>query len=221
MIYKTRNNGFSLFMVMIIMLVIALLVMITAQSSNTETRMSANEADRKFAISLADTGLRQAENTIRSIVDKGKTVTFKDDCTDGLCAPQKVNELPENVNVNGLFKYDKDPDTIDSSGNVTKKGAMHSGLIDIPAWERCADDPKKRCDIGKTVIDKACETTKTCKYSSDDKRVHYIIEYLGDKKDKSRGSVSYHDYFRVTSRAYGNNKDTIVTLQSYLDLEKF
>ena len=53
---KNRYNqgGFSLFIVMVIMLVIALLVIATSQSSNTEMRMSTNEADRKYAVSLAE-----------------------------------------------------------------------------------------------------------------------------------------------------------------------
>ena len=56
---KNRYNqgGFSLFIVMVIMLVIALLVIATSQSSNTEMRMSTNEADRKYAVSLAEQGL--------------------------------------------------------------------------------------------------------------------------------------------------------------------
>lgn len=61
-----RQKGFSLFIVMIIMLVIALLVIVTNQSASTEARMSANDADRKYAMTMAESGLRDAETYILS-----------------------------------------------------------------------------------------------------------------------------------------------------------
>ena len=48
-----------------------------------------------------------------------------------------------------------------------------------------------------------------------DGKANYIIEYLGKKLDGSGKS----NFFRVTSRAHGNNNDTVVTLQTYLELE--
>jgi len=65
------------------------------------------------------------------------------------------------------------------------------------------------------VLDKNCNKAPiTCKaISGTDTR--YVIEYLGNKTDAKLGNV---DYFRVTSRAHGNNKDTVVTLQTYLEL---
>ena len=87
MINIRKQEGFSLFMVMILVLVIALLVMVTAQSSNTEMRMSTNEADRKFAVSLADEGLREAENVLLEKVSDGKSSIFTYKCDNGYCAP--------------------------------------------------------------------------------------------------------------------------------------
>ena len=49
-----RQQGFSLVMVMMIMVVIALLVIAGAQVSNTEMRISTNNADQKYAKGLAE-----------------------------------------------------------------------------------------------------------------------------------------------------------------------
>lgn len=199
---KYNQGGFSLFIVMVIMLVIALLVIATSQSSNTEMRMSTNEADRKYALSLAEQGLRDAESIIKGWANsssktaaKSTTITFRADCSNGLCAPAKDTYQVNSQDL--LFKYD--PSDTPSA---------------IPAWERCQSNVKARCEINKaSVLDKGCEG-KTCKAVSSTE-TRYIIEYLGSKTDAKLG---YVDFFRVTSRAHGNNKDTVVTLQTYLEL---
>ena len=201
------------------MLVIALLVIVTSQSANTELRISSNEADRKYAMSLAENGLNAAEEKINELANgiaaasasaasasatstgssnKNKSVVFTANCKNGLCLPAK-----------GTFE------TKDSE----KPFEFGSDEATIAAWERCADNPSNSstndCQ-GKTVIDKAvCEKAKTC-IPDEGGKAHYIIEYLGSRKDKDDYTV--YSYFRVTSRAYGKNADTVVTLQSYVEL---
>ena len=209
-----KQRGFSLFLVLILMLVIALLVIVTSQSANTELRISSNEADRKYAMSLAENGLNAAEEKINELANgiaaasasatstgssnKNKSVVFTANCKNGLCLPAE-----------GTFE------TKDSE----KPFEFASGKATIAAWERCADNPSNSstddCQ-GKTVIDKvACEKAKTC-IADEGSNAHYIIEYLGSRKDKDDYTV--YSYFRVTSRAYGKNADTVVTLQSYVEL---
>lgn len=209
-----KQRGFSLFLVLILMLVIALLVIVTSQSANTELRISSNEADRKYAMSLAENGLNAAEEKINELANgiaaasasatstgssnKNKSVVFTANCKNGLCLPAE-----------GTFE------TKDSE----KPFEFGSGKATIAAWERCADNPSNSstddCQ-GKTVIDKvACEKAKTC-IADEGSNAHYIIEYLGSRKDKDDYTV--YSYFRVTSRAYGKNADTVVTLQSYVEL---
>lgn len=195
--YYKKQQGFSLLMVLILMLVIALLVIVTAQSSNTELRMSSNEADRKFALSLAENGLKSAENRIVELSSKKSGVVFNANCNDGLCLP-----------ADGTY-----------SNKVTKPFEFGSAVssANIVAWERCAANPataSSNCP-NATVLDEVCRTQKVCR-QSEDGGANYIIEYLGTREDLSSGEK--RSYFRVTSRARGQNNDTKVTLQSYVEL---
>ncbi len=62
-----KQKGYTLFIVLIMMLVIAIVVIASMQSTNTEMRISSNEADRKFALSLAEQALRSGESRILEV----------------------------------------------------------------------------------------------------------------------------------------------------------
>ena len=148
---RNQQQGFSLFFVMILMLVIAFLVIVTSQSSVTEMRMSTNEADRKYALSLAETGLRDGEYFIKEVVDKQTETTFTAGCTNGLCLPVKGSY--SDGHANAPFKFD-------TSGASS----------DYQAWTRCAENTataKPDDCIGKTVLDDGCGDT--CKTTNDKK----------------------------------------------------
>ena len=78
----SAQKGFALFIVLMIMIVIALLVVTATQSYNTEQRISTNDADHKFATTLAEAALREGEDYIYSI-EEGKQI-FNDPCSKGL-----------------------------------------------------------------------------------------------------------------------------------------
>ena len=198
MIFKSTQKGFSLFFVMILMLVIAFIVIMTSQSSLTEMRSSTNEADRKFALSLAENGLREGEFAIKAAFDaKPTATTFTADCKNGWCLPAK--DSYSSSQSHEPFKFDA------------------TAAPDIPAWERCAANTSQQASscVGKTVLDVGCDTSARCKKSNDGK-TYYIVEYLGSRMDNVK--AQHIDNFRVTSRARGNNDDTVVTLQSYVEL---
>lgn len=183
------------------MIVIALLVVVTSQSTSTESRLSTNETDRKYALSLAEVGLRDAEQILDSGIyqklEKQPKLTtaleFKADCTGriaykneagsdlsgtGLCAPSEKIEFVQAV--------DKDNFKVDTTN------------VDLPAWKR----PNAFSNNNSIA-----SGTKT----------RFIIEYLGQRVN-SDGMVN--DYFRITSRAHGNNAQTEVTLQSYVEMTR-
>lgn len=198
---KYQQQGFSLFMVMIMMIVIALLVVVTSQSTSTESRLSTNETDRKYALSLAEVGLREAEQIISSGIyqklEKEPRLTapleFKANCTGrisytneanqnvsgvGLCAPSEKIEFVQAI--------DKDNFKVETVNN------------DLPAWKR------------------ANAFSSNNSIASGNK-TRFIIEYLGQRVNND-GMVN--DYFRITSRAHGNNAQTEVTLQSYVEMSR-
>lgn len=192
---RHKQHGYSLFLVLIIMLVIALIVIVTIQSASTETRLSTNEADRKFALSKAEGGLRAAEINIIQMVEtyagnSGALVTFDSACTNGFCSP-----------TDGTFT---------SNPAASKPFQIASpSTSNIPAWERCAAGLSGNCDTINNVLEKGGINFGN--------QARYIIEYLGIR---TMPDNSTRDYFRITSRAHGNNEDTVVTLQTHVELKR-
>lgn len=207
MTIKRNQQGFSLFMVMIMMIVIAFLVVVTSQSTSTESRLSANEADRKYALTEAELGLRDAENLLNKIYDEltrtktssgtgSKLMVFKPDCTGsfnsgitkdvgGLCTAM---EFPRT-------EYEKNVRSQDRNQFVDVQGTANKAAHDRDVFSNDARNLKSA--NGKSI---------------------YVIEYLGQRTNETGTSVL--DYFRVTSRANGQNENTQVMLQSYVEMAR-
>ena len=156
----SAQKGFALFIVLMIMIVIALLVVTATQSYNTEQRISTNDADHKFATTLAEAALREGENYIYSIEDG--TRTFDDDCTNGLC---KAKSLPASK--------PNEPYTT-TTGKVIVKGNSTE-----EAWHReCGKDKVKCIDINGISY--------PGKNSGAKKDARFIIEYLSTNSADNR-----------------------------------
>ncbi|HEZ0947924.1 TPA: pilus assembly protein [Neisseria meningitidis] len=100
------QRGFALFIVLMVMIVVAFLVVTAAQSYNTEQRISANESDRKLALSLAEAALREGELQVLDLeYDTDSKVTFSENCAKGLCTAVNVRngneEAFDNIVVQG------------------------------------------------------------------------------------------------------------------------
>ena len=158
---KSKDNvkGFSLPIVMIMMLVLAIMVLAATQLFNTESRLSSNDADRKMTMQIAEATLRQGEQAIvdQSLVDLGKKAQFTSNCKNGLCLPSR-------------------------SQQAVWEGGSNS-LLEVNGKEYAAD----------TVVNK---------------KPRYVIEWISDSADQI--------VYRVTARAWGENANTVVTLQSYV-----
>lgn len=188
--YPHKQRGFSLFMVMIIMLVIALLVVVSSQTVTTEMRISTNEADRKYAMSLAENGLRTAENYIAQTLLNQTSNTFTYSCDAGLCAP--VEEVYYIDKAKSRYKID------DKNKDTYKNTPAHKRI------PNSTQDAKSVLEISSTRIQ-----------SDKDKGVYFIIEFLGERNS---GAGDIINTFRVTVRAEGENPNTLVTLQSYVEM---
>ena len=109
-IITQKQQGYTLFIVLIMMLVIALIVVASMQSTNTEMRISSNDADRKYAFSLAEQALRNGEQRIVAEQNKAfAAVANSDSCTDGICGGKASSSTPvwkrsDTVNLNEANK---------------------------------------------------------------------------------------------------------------------
>ncbi|EMS2718430.1 pilus assembly protein [Neisseria gonorrhoeae] len=181
------QRGFALFIVLMVMIVVAFLVVTAAQSYNTEQRISANESDRKLALSLAEAALREGEFQVLDLeYTADSKVTFSENCEDGLCTAV-------NVRTN-----DANEETFD---NIVVKGKPT-----VEAVKRPCPAKSGKNSTGLCIDNQGVEYKKGTGNVS--KMPRYIIEYLGVKNGQN--------VYRVTAKAWGKNANTVVVLQSYV-----
>lgn len=181
------QRGSALFIVLMVMIVVAFLVVTAAQSYNTEQRISANESDRKLALSLAEAALREGEFQVLDLeYTADSKVTFSENCENGLCTAV-------NVRTN-----DANEETFD---NIVVKGKPTVEAVKRPCPANSAKNSTGLC-----IDNKGMEYKKGT--GSVSKMPRYIIEYLGVKNGQN--------VYRVTAKAWGKNANTVVVLQSYV-----
>ena len=204
LIKPERQQGYALFIVLMMMVVIALLVVTATQSYNTEQRISTNDADHKFATTLAEAALREGENRIYEIEDGD--FPFTDNCI----STSKTNK---NNKKKGLCKAAH----VNAGSYLTAEGTITvSGTSTDEAWvrecgtDKCIEKNGKKYEIsGIEEDDKEYDEISGIKI----KKPRHIIEYLGTN------SADKRTIYRVTAKAWGKNKNTQVVLQSYVASE--
>ncbi|HGO7079477.1 TPA: PilX N-terminal domain-containing pilus assembly protein [Neisseria meningitidis] len=182
------QRGFALFIVLMVMIVVAFLVVTAAQSYNTEQRISANESDRKLALSLAEAALREGELQVLDLeYDTDSKVTFSENCAKGLCTA--VNVRTNNTGNEEAF------DNIVVQGNPTVEAV------------------KRSCTAKSTGL---CIDNKGMEYKkgtqSVSKMPRYIIEYLGVKNGENVYRVTAKAWGKNTNtvvvlQSYVSNND--------------
>ncbi|EMT7068065.1 pilus assembly protein [Neisseria gonorrhoeae] len=181
------QRGSALFIVLMVMIVVAFLVVTAAQSYNTEQRISANESDRKLALSLAEAALREGEFQVLDLeYTADSKVTFSENCEKGLCTA--VNVRTNNANE-------------ESFGNIVVQGTPT-----VEAVKRSCPANSGKNSTGLCIDNQGVEYKKGT--ASVSKMPRYIIEYLGVKNGQN--------VYRVTAKAWGKNANTVVVLQSYV-----
>ncbi|HFC3362743.1 TPA: PilX N-terminal domain-containing pilus assembly protein [Neisseria gonorrhoeae] len=181
------QRGSALFIVLMVMIVVAFLVVTAAQSYNTEQRISANESDRKLALSLAEAALREGEFQVLDLeYTADSKVTFSENCEKGLCTA--VNVRTNNGNEEAF-------------GNIVVQGNPA-----VEAVKRSCSAKSGKNSTGLCIDNQGVEYKKGT--ASVSKMPRYIIEYLGVKNGQN--------VYRVTAKAWGKNANTVVVLQSYV-----
>ncbi|HFC3906745.1 TPA: PilX N-terminal domain-containing pilus assembly protein [Neisseria gonorrhoeae] len=181
------QRGFALFIVLMVMIVVAFLVVTAAQSYNTEQRISANESDRKLALSLAEVALREGEFQVLDLeYTADSKVTFSENCENGLCTAVNVRTNDANE---------------EAFDNIVVKGKPT-----VEAVKRSCPAKSGKNSTGLCIDNQGVEYKKGTGNVS--KMPRYIIEYLGVKNGQN--------VYRVTAKAWGKNANTVVVLQSYV-----
>lgn len=178
---QSRQSGFALFLVLVMMIVIAFLVVVTMQSTSMDTRTSANDSDHQLAFQNAQLGLADAEKKIREWPSLKTTQEFKCNCKEGLCAAKGI-----------------DP------AKVKSKIATVESCTDLKdVWKRSEvfTDSKKDPSI-KNTVNSGNTASGTVQDSAT--KYRYVIEYLGP--DTGAG-VGYY-IFRITAKGWGQNAST-------------
>ena len=121
----SAQQGFALFIVLMMMIVIAFLVVAVTQSYNTEMRIGSNDADRKLAMSLAEAALRQGESDIADL----SRPSFTQNCTNGLCAmagaeARTQGEVTIEADITNVVAWDRlcGENCMDSNGRTYSAG---------------------------------------------------------------------------------------------------
>ncbi|HFC4131142.1 TPA: PilX N-terminal domain-containing pilus assembly protein [Neisseria gonorrhoeae] len=181
------QRGSALFIVLMVMIVVAFLVVTAAQSYNTEQRISANESDRKLALSLAEAALREGEFQVLDLeYTADSKVTFSENCENGLCTAVNVRTNDANE---------------EAFDNIVVKGKPT-----VEAVKRPCPAKSGKNSTGLCIDNQGVEYKKGTGNVS--KMPRYIIEYLGVKNGQN--------VYRVTAKAWGKNANTVVVLQSYV-----
>ncbi|EPT3212807.1 pilus assembly PilX family protein [Neisseria gonorrhoeae] len=182
------QRGSALFIVLMVMIVVAFLVVTAAQSYNTEQRISANESDRKLALSLAEAALREGEFQVLDLEYAADSkVTFSKNCEKGLCTAVNVR-------------------TNDNSNEEAFGNIVVQGKPTVEAVKRPCPAKSGKNSTGLCIDNQGVEYKKGTGNVS--KMPRYIIEYLGVKNGQN--------VYRVTAKAWGKNANTVVVLQSYV-----
>lgn len=177
------QRGFALFIVLMVMIVVAFLVVTAAQSYNTEQRISANESDRKLALSLAEAALREGELQVLDLeYDTDSKVTFSENCGKGLCTAVNVRTNNDNE---------------EAFDNIVVQGK--------PTVEAV----KRFCPANSTDL---CIDKKGMEKGSVSKPPRYIIEYLGVKNGENVYRVTAKAWGKnantvVVLQSYVSNND--------------
>lgn len=217
--YPIKQQGFSLYMVLIIMAIIAILVLAGGQMINTEMRISSNDADRKYAFSLAEDALKAGEEDAFLNVHRDQ-VLVNPEVVSALSQmkidPKLFYVIIGNAgNANVIFDVNCKAglcapamEKAVTNSNETNPAAAYTNK---PAWERTVAVSGKEVSIFDTDTNSRKYNLAT---SANVYRVpHYIIEFLGPSEDGTKC------LYRITARSWGKNQNTQVTLQSVIQVD--
>lgn len=185
--YK-NEAGFSLFIVLIMMVVIAFLVISTMQSTTMDSRTSANDSDYQLAMQNAQRGLWAGEEEIRNWEDNSSvTHLFSCTCQKGLCAAKKLTSDKVGSNKQLSLEACEKPENLQE---VWLRPNVLTGTENDVSFPLKAEEADKEASKGRYY--------------------RFVIEYMGKNSDSKF-------LFRITAKGWGRNASTVAMVQEVVE----
>jgi type IV pilus assembly protein PilX len=192
-----RQNGISLVIVMIFLVILSVLGISAMQTSTLSSRIARNEADRNIAFQAAEAAMRDAYLDIKNLRFDGVNA-----CNTGM-AGCRATELTSGAS---FFGYDV---TADPAANPCKLGRCEIGHANqgaVPFWENTGNWTGTDGSVtyglytGATALPIVAQQPR------------YLIEVF-----TINAGAAY--VYRVTTVGYGANASTQVMLQSTVKIK--
>ena len=208
LISRRYSRGNSLLIALVVLLAFALLVLAGSHYLLGEQRISANQNDRQFAFQMAELALRDGEKQIDAL-DRASFVKDKTDAQlytnptamfTASCKTTAAGAWPQGLCLTAARSA--------SGTQVAWKRTVTSGSSTVNMLDPCGNGREYVYETGAGACAGGTVTAGQRVWSNP----RYIVELL-EKESLKNGRTGR--LYRITAQAWGRNKNTKVTLQSF------
>lgn len=208
LIRRRYSQGSSLLIALVVLLAFALLVLAGSHYLLGEQRISANQSDRQFAFQLAELALRDGEKQI-DLLDRSSLIKDKNDASLYTGSPAMFTVNCATTAAGAWSKGLCLTAARAASGTqVAWKRTVTSGSRTVSMLDPCGNGREYVYESGAGACSSGTVTPGKRIWSNP----RYIVELIEREslKDSRTGRL-----YRITAQAWGRNKNTQVTLQSF------
>lgn len=202
-----RQNGASLVVAMVVMLILSILGLAAMNNSTLQERMANNMRDRNVALQAAELALRDAERDLASLKADGTTF-----CSAGSTGCRPTGERPSVATDRAGYWAWGPALTPYWTPRCPHGQCYDNSASTVPVWDDTVADWGGN-DVDKLPTVAFGTYTGATSLTVVAAQPRYIIEIFPAVPDPY-GLSSQRVTFRITARAVGQNPDTVVMLQS-------
>lgn len=204
---SSREHGFVLGTVLIFMVILMMLGLASMRDSTLQERMAGNLRDRNLALQAAELAMRDAERDVAAVrASTGSFGTTRPAGERGGTAAQQAEWWYRNP----ILMQTWTPDC--SRGQCW---SVDSTAATKPVWEN-ADWGDQDGSTGTNPTVQYGQYTGAPAIAGLAAQPRYIMELFVPSQNDVSGVESQRVVIRITARAVGQNKNTVVMLQSVI-----
>ena len=207
------QNGFVLFMTLVVLVILTILGLSSMQGASLEERMSGNLRDRNIAMQAAELALRDAERDLAALKSDGTTF-----CAAGSPGCRPLGARASNpLDRPGFWVWG--PALRPTWTPSCPLGQCDSGDIpaaNAPVWDDAQANwfPQFGSNAGNPTVEYGTYTGAAA-IPEVAAQPRYILEIFPANRNDAYGTGGPESIvFRITVRAVGKNLNTVVMLQS-------